>query len=54
MQLIQVPFTGVEPGLSNEVQKDIMGIVSPGAYVFPLSCRHLNHVTNLLIYDLPQ
>jgi hypothetical protein len=48
---------GVSTGLINGMQKEIMGTVSPGAYVSalfpPLSCRHLTK-SKILTYDLPQ
>ena len=46
---------GVSTGLINGMQKEIMGTVSPGAYVSPLSlfCRHPTE-SQILTYDLPQ
>ena len=48
---------GVSTGLINGMQKEIMGTVSPGAYVSalfpPISCRHLTK-SKILTYDLPQ
>jgi hypothetical protein len=47
---------GVSTGVINGMQKEIMGTVSPGAYVSTLpslSCRHLTE-SKILTYDPPQ
>lgn len=44
---------GVSTGLINGVQNEIMGTISPGAYVSPLLPKS-NQVPNILAYDIPQ